>query len=648
TCSGKAATPCPEWAGECYMYCDGADRRLAQGEGQQCGSSGSDGHFYGDCSSGLECVAPAAGSPVGAPSTCQKVGQQEGQQCGSSGSDGHFYGDCSPGLACVPPADGDAMVGAPSICHKVCGSFGADGDHVNGTCSASQTCSGKAATPCRVRGCQTCSGKAATPCRKWAGECYMYCDGADRRLAQGEGQQCGSSGSDGHFYGDCSSGLECVAPAAGSPVGAPSTCQKVGQQEGQQCGSSGSDGHFYGDCSPGLACVPLADGDAMVGAPSICHKVCGSFGADGHHVNGTCSASQTCSGKAATPCREWAGECYMYCKGGAAGGAAVRQQRLGRPLLRRLLSWTRMRAAGRWRRDGGRSQHLPQGVRQLRSRRGPCQRHLQREPDVFWQGGHALPGVGWRVLHVLRRRGAAGGAAVRQQRLGRAKGSSVAAAARTVTSTATAPRDSSVWLLPRGSPLGAPSTCQKVGQQEGQQCGSSGSDGHFYGDCSHGLACVPPADGDAMVGAPSICHKVCGSFGADGDHVNGTCSASQTCSGKATTPCREWVGECYMYCDGADRRLAQGEGQQCGSSGSDGHFYGDCSSGLECHLPEGGAAGGAAVRSSGSDGHFYGDCSPGLACVPPADGDAMVGAPSICHKVCGMGWRVLSVLQLGR
>ncbi|CAK0816444.1 unnamed protein product [Prorocentrum cordatum] len=284
-------------AGECYMYCDGADRRLAQGEGQQCGSSGSDGHFYGDCSSGLECVAPAAGSPVGAPSTCQKVGQQEGQQCGSSGSDGHFYGDCSSGLACVPLADGEAMVGAPSICHKVCGSFGADGDHVNGTCSASQTC----------------SGKAATPCREWAGECYMYCDGADRRLAQGEGQQCGSSGSDGHFYGDCSSGLECVAPAAGSPVGAPSTCQKVGQQEGQQCGSSGSDGHFYGDCSSGLACVPPADGEAMVGAPSICHKVCGSFGADGDHVNGTCSASQTCSGKAATPCREWAGECYMYC-----------------------------------------------------------------------------------------------------------------------------------------------------------------------------------------------------------------------------------------------------------------------------------------------------------------------------------------------
>ncbi|CAK0836902.1 unnamed protein product, partial [Prorocentrum cordatum] len=75
----------------------------AQSEGQQCGSSGSDGHFYGDCSSGLECVAPAAGPPVGAPSTCQKVGQQVGQQCGSSGSDGHFYGDCSPGLACVPP-----------------------------------------------------------------------------------------------------------------------------------------------------------------------------------------------------------------------------------------------------------------------------------------------------------------------------------------------------------------------------------------------------------------------------------------------------------------------------------------------------------------------------------------------------------------
>ncbi|CAK0836901.1 unnamed protein product [Prorocentrum cordatum] len=313
----------------------------AQSEGQQCGSSGSDGHFYGDCSSGLECVAPAAGSPaVGAPSTCQKVGQQAGQQCGSSGSDGHFYGDCSPGLACVPPADGDAMVGAPSICHKVCGSFGADGDHVNGTCSASQTC----------------SGKAATPCREWAGECYMYCDGADRRLAQGEGQHAAAAARtatstatallDSHacrrpmatrWWALPASATRCAA--ASEPTGTMSTAPAARARrvlarrprlagsglasatctataliaDLRRCGSSGSDGHFYGDCSPGLACVPLADGDAMVGAPSICHKVCGSFGADGHHVNGTCSASQTCSGKAATPCREWAGECYMYC-----------------------------------------------------------------------------------------------------------------------------------------------------------------------------------------------------------------------------------------------------------------------------------------------------------------------------------------------
>jgi len=242
-------------------------------------------------------VAPATGSPVGTPSTCQKAGQPEGQQCGLSGSSGYFFGNCSAGLACVPPADGSPP-GTPSICHEVCGSFGgADGDHIDATCGTGQTC----------------SGKAATPCRPWAGECYLYCDGAERRLAQGDGQQCGTSGSDGHFYGDCSEGLECVAPATGSPVGTPSTCQKAGQPEGQQCGLSGSSGYFFGNCSAGLACVPPADG-SPVGTPSICHEVCGSFGgADGDHINATCGTGQTCSGKAATPCRPWAGECYLYC-----------------------------------------------------------------------------------------------------------------------------------------------------------------------------------------------------------------------------------------------------------------------------------------------------------------------------------------------
>jgi len=226
------------------------------------------------------------------------VGQHEGQQCGV-GSDNHFYGDCSIGLRCVPPAE-NAALGAPSICHKQCGSFGPDGDNINVTCSAGETC----------------SGKAATPCRAWNKECYMYCEKADRRLAvshgKKEGQQCGNSGSDSNFYGNCDSGLECVEPPPHSPLGTPSTCQKVGQHEGQQCGV-GSDNHFYGDCSIGLRCVPPAE-NAALGAPSICHKQCGSFGPDGDNINVTCSAGETCSGKAATPCRAWNKECYMYCK----------------------------------------------------------------------------------------------------------------------------------------------------------------------------------------------------------------------------------------------------------------------------------------------------------------------------------------------
>ncbi|CAK0847907.1 unnamed protein product [Prorocentrum cordatum] len=433
------------------------------------------------CLSAAESTASGAGATAAAASGKRRFlarSQGEGQQCGRSGSDGQFYGDCAAGLACVPPAEG-AAPGAPSVCHKVCGTFGADEDVVTSfTCSSGQTC----------------SGKAATPCREWAGECYLYCAGEP---VKEEG-------------GPASATCIAMAPTAGS---------QTRRVKGSSCGTSGSDGQFYGDCAAGLACVPPAEG-AAPGAPSVCHKVCGSFGADGDEVTSfTCSSGQTCSGKAATPCREWAGECYLYCDGAdrrlsdAQGeGKQLRHERLGRPVLRRLRRWTCVRAAG-----GGRcprrSQRLPQGLRQLRGRRGRGdQLHLQQRPDV-------------------------------------------------------------------------------------------GSDGHFYGDCSSGLECVPPAEGAAL-GTPSVCHKVCGSFGDDGDEVTGTCSTGQTCSGKAATPCREWAGECYLYCDGADRRLsdAQGEGKQCGTSGSDGHFYGDCSSGLEC--------------------------------VPPAEGAAL-GTPSVCHKVCG-------------
>ncbi|CAK0845713.1 unnamed protein product [Prorocentrum cordatum] len=83
-------------------------------------------------------------------------------------------------------------------------------------------------------------------------------------------------------------------------------------REGEQCGSSGSTGHFYGFCADGLVCVPPAAGSPP-GAPSICHRFCGSFGSGGHRVNGSCADGQTCSGSAALPCLDWAAECYLYC-----------------------------------------------------------------------------------------------------------------------------------------------------------------------------------------------------------------------------------------------------------------------------------------------------------------------------------------------
>jgi len=96
------------------------------------------------------------------------------------------------------------------------------------------------------------------------------------------------------------------------------------------------------------------------------------------------------------------------------------------------------------------------------------------------------------------------------------------------------------------------SESRRLDQQQGEQCGNSGSTGFFYGKCSSGLRCVPPAEG-AAPGTPSICHKTCGSFGEDGVHADSSaCSKGQTCTGKAAEPCRWWAGDCYMYCEDAN------------------------------------------------------------------------------------------------
>ncbi|CAK0823096.1 unnamed protein product, partial [Prorocentrum cordatum] len=248
--------------------------------------------------------------------------QGEGQECGSSGSDGHFYGDCSVGLECVPPADGAAS-GSPGVCRRVCGSFGAGGDHVNGTCGAGQNC----------------SGRAATPCREGAGGCYMYCDSAGGRPAQGEGQECGSSSS-GDFFGGCSSGLACVAPAAGSPSGAPSTCQRAGQQEApllagaarptawfvtrQRCGGGGPLMRLWaGQCQPakwdrGLSVMYTCGGDVRNSDANLTQVVYGDAVCGGAPLRTKTMRPGECTGFP-----DMDGEASWFCKCGfqPSGGA---------------------------------------------------------------------------------------------------------------------------------------------------------------------------------------------------------------------------------------------------------------------------------------------------------------------------------------
>lgn len=266
-CSGRPTVPCLDWSGECYLYC--TDEPAKQ-DGEQCGRRGSDGHFYSDCDVGLECVPPMDGAPRGTPSVCREVCgrfgpsgvkvtsacgsgktcsgregifcstgrecflycseepvNQEGEMCGRYGTDGYFYSGCDLGLECVPPT-GEA-VGAPSTCHRVCGSFGPQGDEVTSTCGSGQTC----------------SGRSVVPCPAWAGECYLYCTDVP---GTGDGEECGRAGSDGFFYTDCAVGLQCVPPADSDPPGTPSFCRRV-------CGSFGPDGdRVKRACGSGQTC----------------------------------------------------------------------------------------------------------------------------------------------------------------------------------------------------------------------------------------------------------------------------------------------------------------------------------------------------------------------------------------------------------
>ncbi|CAK0861904.1 unnamed protein product, partial [Prorocentrum cordatum] len=66
--------------------------------------------------------------------------------------------------------------------------------------------------------------------------------------------------------------------------------------------------------------------------------------------------------------------------------------------------------------------------------------------------------------------------------------------------------------------------------------------------------------------------------------------AGQMCPGKAAAPCGERAGECRARCNDVSLFM-QGEGQQCGASGSGGHFCGSSrglAAGLAEHLRGGG------------------------------------------------------------
>jgi len=154
-------------------------------------------------------LAMSAAAQGGSSRFLAPAGKSIGQQCGTAYY-GYQYGDCADGLRCVPPAAGSPL-GSPSICQKQCGFFDAKGNHVDESinCGLARECSGRAA----VR----------TPCQGGSdGACYMYCAYSSR-----QGQNCGISPTSGNDYGECGPGYACVAPTAGSPPDAASTCQKA-------------------------------------------------------------------------------------------------------------------------------------------------------------------------------------------------------------------------------------------------------------------------------------------------------------------------------------------------------------------------------------------------------------------------------------
>jgi len=108
---------------------------------------------------------------------------QEGHQCGNNTADGEWYGDCDSGLLCVAPLD-VAPKGTPSQCRRVCGGY----DEVKHrpqvnhsvSCIPGQACTGHANTECGGGPAQAMSHTADHPKFKscpdgQAAKFYMFC-----------------------------------------------------------------------------------------------------------------------------------------------------------------------------------------------------------------------------------------------------------------------------------------------------------------------------------------------------------------------------------------------------------------------------------------------------------------------------------------
>jgi len=393
---------------------------------------------------------------------------------------------------------------------------------------------------------------AAFPLLVASAESGAFLEKVAHKPAQQKGESCGTNGFTGVFYGNCASDLNCMPPHFMSPPGTASKCWP-GRNKGEVCGVWGSTGYHYGPCLSNLTCT-APPRSHMIGGHDTCQQVCGHFGTDGEAINGTCAAGEVCAGRSNTPCRAWAGECFMYCVN-ATNHHHTKQQE------------------GEWCGASGSTGYF----------HGECASGLVCEPDVWMPGAPNVckePGKkvcgsfggGSEVVTSICGDGqACEGRASTPCRPWAGECLMYCVNSTSLTTDTQTKQQKGEWCGTSGStgyyygecadglvcefPFigawleGTPHVCQEPSKKVGEECETDGSASSVYGDCGRGLACVAASPLDASNSTSSTCHQVCGSFGEN--HllrVNQTCSAGQSCSCWTGTPCREWAGECYMYC----------------------------------------------------------------------------------------------------